>query len=128
VNGRRGSTFARALVVIGLVGSLAEMSGCYAGVGYDYGYDGDYPPDAYIATTEPFYFDGRPVYWYHDHWYYRSGGGWRHYDREPPALQQRRLAGAPARRNFEPGWRGRPSVGSRGRPAAPSGGGWRGHR
>ncbi len=39
----------------------ASLSGT-AGVGYDAGYDGDYPPAAYIATTEPVYVEGRPAY------------------------------------------------------------------
>ena len=114
--------------------SVATIAaGCTVGVaGGGYGYDGDYPPDAYIATTEPFYFDGRPTYWYGGQWYYRDGGRWAHYNREPPALYQRRMQGAPVRRNYEGGWRGappaavsRPGPGGRG---GPSRGGWRGHR
>jgi hypothetical protein len=108
-------------------------AGCGVEVGSGYGYGGDYPPDAYIATTEPYYFDGRPTYWYGDHWYYRDGGRWSHYDREPPALYQRRMQGAPVRRNYEGGWRGAPPApAGPGRPGpvrrAPSRGGWRGHR
>ncbi len=110
----------------------ATAAGC--GVAFDagYGYDSGYPPDTYIATTEPFYFDGRPTYWYGGRWYYRDGGRWAHYDREPPALYQRRMQGGPVRRNYESGWRGgRPAVAA-GRPGpaghASSRGGWRGHR
>lgn len=108
-------------------------TGCGLQVGAGYGYDSDYPPDAYIATTEPFYFEGRPTYWYGGHWYYRDGGRWAHYDREPAGLYQRRMQGAPVRRNYEGGWRGGPATAAAGRtgPAgrgAPSRGGWRGHR
>jgi hypothetical protein len=109
----------RLACVFALGAALLGTDACEVGVGYN-GYDGDYPPDAYIATTEPFYFDGRATYWYGGHWYYRDGGGWRHYDREPPALYQRRVQAAPARRNFEPG---RPVVRSTARS-----GGWRGNR
>ncbi len=120
-------TLARAAGVLALAFALLETGACAVGVGYD-GYDTAYPSDAYIATTEPVYYDGRATYWYGGNWYYRDGGGWRHYDREPPALYQRRVQLAPARRNYEPqraaggGWRGNPAP-SRG---APAGGGWRG--
>ncbi len=104
----------------GLLGAaLLSTAGCEIAVGPDYpgGAYLDYPPDGYIATTEPFYFDGRASYWYGGRWYYRDGGRWGHYDREPAALRQRRLQGAPSRRNYEP---------SRGaRPAGRSGSGGR---
>jgi hypothetical protein len=106
--------------------ALVGLSSCYATVGYDSAYDGDYPPAAYIATTEPYYLEGRPVYWYHDRWYYRDGGGWRHYQREPAELRARRLQGPVVRRDYEPGWRARaaaPQSAWRGRPAPSRG--WR---
>ena len=105
------------LVVLGV--ALVGIGACEVGVGYNGGYDADYPPDAYIATTEPVYVDGRAAYWYGGRWYYRDGGGWRHYDREPPALYQRRMQGPVVRRNFE-------APASRGRGRAT--GGWRGGR
>ena len=49
--------------------------------------DEDYPPDAYIATYEPAYFEGRPVYYYGGYWYYRDGRAWRHYAIEPGYLR-----------------------------------------
>ena len=52
--------------------------------------DEDYPPSAYIATTEPAYFEGRPVYWYGGYWYYRDGRAGRHYAAEPHYLYQYR--------------------------------------
>jgi hypothetical protein len=122
VNGaaRRGLLRWTAYVSI-LASAIVATTACEVGVGYSNGYDSDYPPDAYIGTTEPIYFEGRANYWYGGHWYYRNGGGWNHYDREPPALYQRRSQAAPVRRNFEP---------SRGRPAAAPArtGGWRGGR
>jgi hypothetical protein len=104
---------------------LVAATGCGVGVGpaYPADYYDDYPSDAYIATATPFYFEGRPAYWYGNHWYYRDGGRWNHYDREPAVLQQRRTLAAPVRRNYEPGW-GRPA----GRPAGYRGGHGGGHR
>jgi hypothetical protein len=77
--------------------------GVEVGTAYPTSYDGDYPPDAFIATSEPFYYGGYASYWYGGRWYYRDGGGrWNHYDREPDALRQRRTQGAPARRSYAP--------------------------
>jgi hypothetical protein len=91
---------ARALA-LGL--TLASTAGCGVEVGAAYpGYDdGGYPPDAYIATTTPVYFEGHASYWYGGRWYYRDGNRWGHYDREPPGLYQRRMQGPPARRAYE---------------------------
>jgi hypothetical protein len=97
----------------------AAACGVEVGAGYG-GYDGDAPPDAYIATTEPVYFEGRATYWYGGQWYYRDGGRWNHYGSEPSALYQRRTQSPPARLNYEA--RGR-SAGN----ARPTGG-WRGNR
>ena len=96
----------RAISQIALVVAVAGAAnfGCYAegpeygGAGYS---DGDYPPDAYIATADPFYYDGYATYWYGGRWYYRDGGRWGHYDREPPGLYQRRIQAAPRRRTYE---------------------------
>ncbi len=54
--------------------------------------DEDYPPEAYIATYEPAYFEGRPVYWYGGYWYYRDGHAWHHYASEPYYLRNYRGA------------------------------------
>jgi hypothetical protein len=55
------------------------------------------PSAAYIATTQPEYFDGRPVYWYHNYWYYHDGGRWNFYRDEPLTL-----------RGLRDNWRNRP--------------------
>jgi hypothetical protein len=80
--------------------------------------------------TEPVYYEGRPVYLYSGHWYYREGPRWRHYEREPPVLYQRRVQGPPPRRLEAPPRRpmgpSRPGPGpaAGGRPGpAPAGGG-----
>ena len=92
-----------------LSATLAATPGCVPMIGYD-----DYPPDGYVATTAPVYFEGRPVYWYGNRWSYREGVHWNHYDREPAGLYQRRMQGPPVRRNYEPS-RARPAAGGPGR-------------
>ena len=87
-----------------------EVEAAYPSGAYD-----DYPPDAYIAATEPVYFEGHAAYWYGNRWYYRDGGRWGHYDREPAFLYQRRLQGVPRQRVYEP------NRGGRGRPAGRAG-------
>ena len=91
---------------------VAAGSGCGLRVGVAYAPSeyGDYPPDAYIATAEPVYFEGRASYWYGNSWFYRDGDHWSRYNREPQALRQRRMQAPPRRRTYEP---------LRGRPAGP---------
>jgi hypothetical protein len=88
-------------VVLGAM--VVATAGCGWGVGvaYPVGYYDDYPPDSYIVTTEPVYFEGRATYWYGGRWYYRDGRRWSHYDREPQALERRRIEAPPARRMYE---------------------------
>ena len=82
---------------------LVATAGCAweVGAGYPSVYYEEYPPDAYIVTTEPVYFDGHATYWYGAHWYYRDGGRWRYYEREPSGLHERRLQVLPTRRVYE---------------------------
>ncbi len=49
-----------------------------------------FPPPEFVATVEPVYYEGHAVYWYHDHWYYRHGRGWRLYEQEPVYLREHR--------------------------------------
>ncbi len=49
-----------------------------------------FPPAAYIATTAPVYYEGRPAYWYRNRWYYRDGRAWRYYHNEPAHLRYHR--------------------------------------
>jgi hypothetical protein len=48
------------------------------------------PPSWYIATSRPVYYEGRPAYWYDNHWYYREGRSWRTYNDEPRYLREHR--------------------------------------
>jgi hypothetical protein len=93
---------ARAVALALAVPLLVSAAGCSVEGGAAYpGYDGDYPSDAYVATTTPAYYGGHANYWYGNRWNYRSGGTWNHYDREPGALAQQRAQGAPQRRTYE---------------------------
>lgn len=89
---------------LGLVALVVVAPGCAFEVGpaYPAVYYDDYPPDAYVGTTEPVYFEGHAAYWYGGHWYYRDAGAWHHYDREPPELHERRVQSPPQRRTYEP--------------------------
>jgi hypothetical protein len=50
------------------------------------------PSAAYIATVQPEYFEGRPVYLYNNNWYYRDEHGWNYYRTEPAYLHDRRAS------------------------------------
>jgi len=69
------------------------------------------PPPAFIATSEPVYFEGRPNYWYNGRWYYREGRAWRWRHEEPAYLREWRGRREPGRyyygRNHEGGYRHR---------------------
>jgi len=116
----------RSFLTAAFCASLCWVTGCEVGVAAEYpdDYYGEYgyPPDAYIATTAPVYYDGYPTYWYNGGWYYRAGGRWNHFDREPPALYDRRVHAPPARRNYEPAF-GRARGGFSGGHVGGSGGG-----
>ena len=48
------------------------------------------PSPVFVATTSPEYYEGRPVYYHRDHWYYRDQRGWNYYRSEPRDLHERR--------------------------------------
>lgn len=48
------------------------------------------PPDAYVASVTPEYYENRPVYFYNNYWYYRDHGRWLYYRHEPAYLHGRR--------------------------------------
>jgi hypothetical protein len=65
-------------------------AGCYASAGVP-GADVELtsaPVD--IDTYPSVYYEGRPAYFYHDHWYYREGRAWRYYHTEPRFLFEHR--------------------------------------
>ncbi len=74
--------------------SMGVLSSCMVDVADDMDV---YPPDAYIATATPVYFEGRAAYWYGDRWYYRDGGHWRNYHSEPAYLHSYRARAVPVR-------------------------------
>jgi hypothetical protein len=48
------------------------------------------PPVEHIRAAPEIIYEGHPVYWFHDRWYFRSGGLWNYYAVEPPALRPHR--------------------------------------
>ncbi len=76
-----------------LIAAVFLVTGCFGGVVATY--DDGYPPDAYIATTTPLYYQGYPTYWYGGRWYRREPLGWRAYRTEPNFLYERRVRAAP---------------------------------
>jgi hypothetical protein len=117
----------RAILRAFALGVAVSSAGCAVEAGPVYpGYGDDYPPDTFIATTDPVYFEGHAAYWYGNRWFYRDGGRWNHYDREPAGLAQRRGQGSPARYSY--GSSGRATVHSGGGGARGGGGHGGGHR
>jgi hypothetical protein len=118
------ATVSRSVVYAAILfATIAACAGCAVGVGPGYaeGAYGYYPSDAFIATTNPFYYQGRANYWYGGRWNYRNGNTWGYYGSEPAALYNRRMQGSPVRQSYEPSG-GRPSGGGH------SGGRSGGHR
>ncbi|HEY3354666.1 MAG TPA: hypothetical protein VGQ83_15545 [Polyangia bacterium] len=110
------TTMLRTLIVAVTLGAtVAVTAACGIEVAAVYSSDG-YPSEAYIATTEPVYFEGHAAYWYGDRWYYQVGDRWAHYNREPPALYARRMQAPPQRRAYGPS-SARPAVRPAARPA-----------
>jgi hypothetical protein len=100
---RRIGMFRSVACAVTLCVAVVTTSGCWleAGPVYPVRVYEDYPPDAYVVTTEPVYFEGRATYWYGGRWYYRDGGRWGHYEREPRVLYERRREAPPERHTYE---------------------------
>src|SRR5580700_6886196 len=87
----------RVLAVGSMVVGAGALTGCY-GEAEAYPPGDPYygaPPAAFVATTAPVYYDGRPAYWYGNRWYYRQGAAWGYYRSEPRYLAGRRGYSAP---------------------------------
>jgi hypothetical protein len=48
------------------------------------------PPVEHIRVAPSVVYEGHPVYWYNNRWYYRHGGGWAFYEKEPEFLKPHR--------------------------------------
>ena len=48
------------------------------------------PPVEPIRVAPAVIYEGHPVYWYHNRWYYQNGGRWSYYGSEPIGLRGRR--------------------------------------
>lgn len=60
------------------------------------------PVEVEVQSYPHAYYEGRPVYLYHDRWYYRAGSRWQYYRSEPVELRRQRSyvqQAPPARRD-----------------------------
>jgi hypothetical protein len=48
------------------------------------------PPVAHVRAAPSVIYEGHPVYWYQNRWYYQNGGRWGYYQNEPIGLRSRR--------------------------------------
>jgi hypothetical protein len=86
---RANAILSKAIVLVVLVGACA-LVGVPGEAEAQYVAPPAPPSAAYIATVQPEYFEGRPVYLYNNNWYYRDEHGWNYYRTEPPFLRDRR--------------------------------------
>lgn len=77
---------------IGIACAALALSGCYvyADPPTVYAESNEAPVEVDVQTYPQTQYEGRPVYYYHDRWYYRSGNRWQYYRREPVELQRHR--------------------------------------
>jgi hypothetical protein len=78
--------------VIALMAIVPFVSGCVAEVDPEPAYatvEVDAVPPTIVQSPAVVY-EGRPVYYYGDRWYFRRGEHWAYYGREPPALYRQR--------------------------------------
>lgn len=78
-------TLMQRLVVAGLLSTSLIAATSLAQIQVEIG-----PPNDFIATTQPVYFEGHAAYWFRDRWMFRDGGAWRSYREEPAFLRERR--------------------------------------
>ena len=88
--------------------AFALLPACQAAVEPEpvYGYAEITSAPADIETYPYVVYEGRPVYYYGDHWWYRDGSTWSYYRSEPAELYRQRGYVQRAPRAY----RGRPPV------------------
>ena len=80
--------FVRALGVATL---MAFGSGCYAEAGAEPVYVDATVTPVEVETAPSYYYEGRTVYYVHDHWYTRDRDHWVYYRTEPAPLARHRV-------------------------------------
>ncbi|MFI5302310.1 MAG: hypothetical protein ACHREM_29815, partial [Polyangiales bacterium] len=69
----------------------STLTGCYASVeAPTVGYADTTSAPVDIETYPSVVYEGQPVYFYGDRWWYRSGGNWAYYREEPVELHRQR--------------------------------------
>ena len=90
----------RALIPVTAAFAIA-LTSCWAAVGPGVmDVDDGYPPDAYVATSAPVYYEGHPAYWWGNRWYFRDGARWHAYREEPAHLREYRARTGPVRHYY----------------------------
>jgi hypothetical protein len=84
----------RALLSAGVFAALTSGCGLFGGGGVVVRTPAPYVEVASapveVETSPQVVYEGRPTYYYQDHWYYREGPNWRYYREEPSVLIERR--------------------------------------
>jgi hypothetical protein len=62
--------------------------------------DTDGPDPAFLATTEPIYYEHHATYFWHHQWRWHDTSGWHAYDNEPALLADRRRSAPPVRWSY----------------------------
>jgi len=84
------SSLAMMARAFGVTALLGLTSGCYAEADAEPAYvETDISPVEY-ESAPTYVYEGRPVYYVHDHWYAHDGGRWRYYRSEPAPLMRYR--------------------------------------
>jgi hypothetical protein len=92
--------------VIAAACAALALGGCYAYAEPPtiYAEASEAPVEIDVQTYPRAQYEGRPVYLYHDRWYYREGSRWHYYRREPAELHRQRSyvqQAPPARRDVQ---------------------------
>jgi hypothetical protein len=85
----------KGILYVGAVAACLASTPAMAQISVDF-----YPPAAFVATSRPVYYQGRPTYWYGNRWYYRDGRNWHSYRDEPRALHNYRGQHEPYRQFY----------------------------
>lgn len=80
------------MTVIGFAFAALALGGCYAYAEPPtmYAEASEAPIEIDVQTYPYSYYEGRPVYLYHDRWHYRDGNRWQYYRSEPAVLRRQR--------------------------------------
>jgi hypothetical protein len=88
---RSSFVFAQLTRVLAVTALVALTPGCYAEADAEPVYVDTAMAPVEVEVAPTYYYEGRPVYYVHDHWYARDGARWMYYRTEPAPLARYRL-------------------------------------